>query len=303
MTGMLIGGEDRFFTTTDQVNICYRSFGQGTPLVLVAGLGLQLHYWSPVLVNGLVDRGFQVIVLDNRDIGRSDRIKGKVPNLLQKLAGKVPNNAYDLGNMANDVVELLDHLKITQAHLVGMSMGGMISQTMAARYPNRVLSLVSIFSTTGNKKVGQPVWSTMLKLAEPASKTQAAYVKHYIDFNDHIGSTHYDMHLETQHAYAHLAWERGGGKKIGPGFGRQIGAILKSGDRTAEIKMIQAPTLVIHSDKDLIVDVSGGQATAKAIDGAKMVIIAGMGHFLAHEISPYLIGLIAGHAQGSTQSI
>lgn len=299
MTVMLIGGEDQFFTTSDQVKICYRSFGKGTPLVLVAGLGLQLHYWSPVLINGLIEQGFQVVILDNRDIGRSDRIKGKPPNLIQKLVAKVPNNAYDLGNMANDVVELLDHLKIEQAHIVGMSMGGMISQTIAARYPARVLSLVSIFSTTGNKKVGQPVWSTMLKLAEPASKTQKAYVEHYIDFCDHIGSTNYDMHLETQTAYANLAWERGGGKQIAPGFGRQIGAILKSGDRTEEIKTIQAPTLVIHSDKDLIVDISGGQATLKAIDGAKMVIIAGMGHFLAHEISPYLVGLITGHAQRS----
>ena len=296
MVALLIQGEDQFFTTSDGVNICYRTFSQGMPLVLIAGLGLQLHYWSPVLVNGLVERGFQVIVLDNRDIGRSSRINGKPPTLLEKLRGKTPNNAYDLSHMANDIVELLDHLNIEKAHLAGMSMGGMIGQTISALYPQRVKSLVSIFSTTGNKKVGQPIWSTMMKLAEPPSKTQKAYIKHYVDFCKHIGSTQYDMHLETQNAYAALAWERGGGKQIAPGLGRQIGAILKSGDRTEQVKQIKAPTLVIHGDKDTIVDVSGGYATAKAIEGAKLILMVGMGHFIAHEVSPYFVDLIAGHA-------
>ena len=296
MVALIIQGEDQFFTTSDEVSICYRHFGQGIPLVLVAGLGLQLHYWSPVLIDGLVARGFQVIVLDNRDVGRSSRIKGKPPTLLEKLRGKTPNNPYDLNRMAQDVVELLDHLKIEKAHFTGMSMGGMIAQTISANHPERVKSLVSIFSTTGNKKIGQPIWSTMMKLAEPPSKTQKAYIKHYIDFCKHIGSTDYDMHADTQTAYASLAWERGSGKQIGPGVGRQIGAILKSGDRTEQLKKIKAPTLVIHGDKDNIVDVSGGYATAKAIKDAKLILMAGMGHFIAHEVSPYFVDLIAGHA-------
>lgn len=296
MAALLISGEDKFFTTSDQVRICYRTFGEGKPLVLIVGLGLQLHYWSPVLIDGLVDRGFKVIVLDNRDIGRSDRIKGKPPTLIEKLKGKAPNNPYDISHMANDVVELLDHLKIEKAHLAGMSMGGMIAQKIAAHHPKRVKSLVSIFSTTGHKKVGQPVWSTMLKLAEPPSKTQKAYMKHYVSLSNHFGSTLYDMHLETQNRYAALAWDRGGGKQIAPGLGRQIGAILKSGDRTADVEKITAPTLVIHGDKDLIVDPSGGYATAKAIKGAKLILISGLGHYISHEVSPYFVDLISGHA-------
>lgn len=296
MAALLISGEDQFFTTSDDVSICYRTFGKGKPLVLIVGLGLQLHYWSPVLIDGLVAQGFQVIVLDNRDIGRSDRLKGKPPTLIAKFRGKTPNNPYDLSHMANDVVELLDHLKIEKAHLAGMSMGGMIAQTIAAKHPKRVKSLVSIFSTTGAKKVGQPILSTMLKLAEPASKSQKAYMKHYVDFCNHIGSRKYDMHLETQKRYAALAWQRGGGKQIAPGLGRQIGAILKSADRTQDLAKITAPTLVIHGDKDVIVDVSGGYATAKAIKDAKLVLISGLGHFIAHEVSPYFVDLISGHA-------
>lgn len=297
MSAQLITGEDLFFTTPDAVKICYRVYGQGEPLVLVAGLGLQLHYWSPVLVNGLNQQGFQVIVLDNRDIGQSDRIKGKPPSVWRQATAKTQNNAYDLSHMAADVVALLDHLNIQSAHITGMSMGGMIAQTLAARYPSRVKTLVSIFSTTGQKNIGKPVWSTMLKLMERPSKTQQAYMKHYVDFCTHIGSTNYDMHLATQNAYAALAWERGGGRKIAAGLARQIGAILKSGDRTAELKMIKAPTLVIHGDKDLIVDVSGGYATAKAIQNADLILVAGMGHFISHDVSPYLVDLISGHAK------
>lgn len=297
MAQLLIEGADQFFNTQDGVKICYRCYGEGVPLLLIAGLGLQLHYWSPVLVNGLTAQGFQVIVFDNRDIGLSDRIKGKPPTVLQQATAKTQGNAYDLGHMAQDVVDLLNHLALGKAHVVGMSMGGMIAQTVAARHPSRVLSLISIFSNTGEKGVGKTALSTMLKLLSPPAKNEKGFIKNYISMNKHIGSTAYDMDENTQTLYAKQAWQRGGGVKIAPGVARQIGAILKSGNRTAELQKINIPTLVIHADQDLIVDVSGGYATAKAIADAKLILISGMGHFISHQVAPYLVDLIAGHSK------
>jgi cation diffusion facilitator CzcD-associated flavoprotein CzcO/pimeloyl-ACP methyl ester carboxylesterase len=276
--------------------ICYRTYGKpsGEPLVLIAGLGLHLTSWPPAMIDAFVARGFHVITFDNRDVGRSARGTGRAPGVRQLLT-RTPEPGYDLGDLARDTIDLMDHLGLPSAHLVGMSMGGMIGQTIAARHPERVRTLTSIFSTTGARTVGQPALSTMLRLGKPASKTRAAAVEGYLAMLRHIGGGPLGLDEAAVRREAGIAWDRGGGRSGSLGFARQINAILRSGDRTAELRTIVAPTLVIHGDRDLLVHPSGGAATAKAIRGAKLVTLPGMRHYFAAKIIPRLVELTVAH--------
>ncbi|MCZ2805217.1 alpha/beta fold hydrolase [Modestobacter sp. VKM Ac-2983] len=158
---------DRFVDLPAGPRLCYRTDGpdDGVPLLLVAGLGLDLTSWPQRMVDGFTGYGFRVVRLDNRDIGRSSVIGTRSPGRLRQLLARPRPDAYDLADMAADTHGLLEHLDVDRAHLVGMSMGGMIAQTLAARHPDRVASLTSIFSTTGNRRIGQPARSTLARLA------------------------------------------------------------------------------------------------------------------------------------------
>ncbi|HEX8767796.1 MAG TPA: alpha/beta fold hydrolase, partial [Jatrophihabitans sp.] len=200
-------------------------------------------------------------------------------------------DAYDLADMAADTVGLLDALGIERVHLVGMSMGGMIAQTVAARHPARVLTLTSIFSTTGHRRVGQPTRSTLLRLARGPARTVEESVERHLAMLAHIGSTAFPPDDDLERAWATAVWDRCGGARSGAPVARQIGAIQASGDRTAELARIAAPTLVVHGDRDLMVHPTGGRATADAIPGARHVEIAGMGHHLAPGVVDRLVEL------------
>jgi pimeloyl-ACP methyl ester carboxylesterase len=280
------------------VELCYRCYGAGEPLLLIAGLGLHLTSWPEDLVEGLVDRGFRVLAFDNRDVGRSTRFSTRPPTALQIALRRVGPAPYDLNDMAADAIGLLDALGIPAAHLVGMSMGGMIAQTIAARRPERVLSLTSIFSTTGALFVGQPSFGMMLQLMRAPAKTRDEAVAGYLEAMRRIGGVKHRINESRLAVYAREAWERGGGSGAA-GVGRQIAAILKSGNRTASLKRITAPTLVIHGDRDRMVHPSGGKATAAAIKGARFVSIPGMGHDIADSVIPKLVELIAHHARNA----
>ena len=288
--------DDRFCVLPDGIRICYRTDGDpaGEPLVLIAGLGLDLTSWSPALVDALVERGHYVIRLDNRDAGRSSHMFNRAPGRLRKLAARPPRDAYDLGAMADDTVGLLDHLGVDSAHLVGMSLGGMIAQTAAARHPARARTLTSIFSTTGNPKVGRPAPSTMLRMAKAPARTSDQAVARHISFLRHIASAQFPFDDGAERAYAARAWTRGGADAAARGS-RQIGAIQVSGDRTPDLRRITAPTLVIHGDHDLLVHPSGGRATAEAIPGARMVTVPSMRHHLAPGLLDHIVELIAKH--------
>ncbi|MXN78037.1 alpha/beta fold hydrolase [Burkholderia sp. 4701] len=292
---------DAFCDTPTGVRLCYRTYGPdtGEPLLLIAGLSLQLTSWPPGLVDGLVRCGYRVIVFDNRDVGRSSRIAQQPPGLMRQFLRRPLRAAYDLRDMAADTIGLLDHLHVACAHLVGMSMGGMIGQIIAATHPQRTLSLTSIFSTTGARHVGQPASSTLSMLIKPPPRDREDAVQRYSRMMAHIGTQTYVVSDEARRAYAADAWERGQQSRDHEGMARQIGAIIKSGDRTAEIRRIQAPTLVVHGDRDLMVAPSGGVATAAAIAGAEMVTIRGMGHDIPDGVAPLLTDLIDGHARRS----
>lgn len=294
-------GEERFCDLRSGIRLCHRFYGPptGAPIVLVAGLGLQLTYWPQSLIAGFVERGYRVLVFDNRDVGRSSRVDAASPRLVHMLTRRALAGAYDLSDMAGDVLGLMEHAGLEQVHLVGMSMGGMIAQTMAAHAPARILSLTSIFSTTGAASVGQPSRATFFRLlqAPPRSRTQA--VERVVSLTRSIGPTAFAVDDEKVRADAAQAWDRGNGERSHEGVARQIGAIMKSGDRSALLKRIQAPTLVIHGDRDRLVHPSGGIATVEGIANADMVFIRGMGHYLADGVVPYLVDLIDGHARRS----
>ena len=288
---------DQLVDLPNGVRLCYRDEGDGEPLLLVAGLGQDLTSWPEPLVRDLVDRGFRVIRHDNRDVGRSSRVDAPPPATWRQLLVRPRPDAYTLEDMAGDTVGLLDHLGVDRVHLVGMSMGGMIAQTVAADHPDRVRSLTSIFSTTGNTRVGQAAWSTKLRLVKPPAQTREDFVRRHLGLTAHLAGRGFPLDEAVETAYAEGVWDRSERPGSGAPVARQIQAIQASGDRTERLRRVTAPTLVVHGDRDLIVHPSGGRATAEAVAGARHVSIVGMGHHLAPGLLDRLADLITAHTR------
>jgi pimeloyl-ACP methyl ester carboxylesterase len=270
---------ERFAKVRD-VELCYETFGsQDDPaMLLVMGLGTQMLAWREEFCEELVKRGFFVIRYDNRDVGRSTRFSGvKPPGFLELLRRKPRELAYTLDDMADDGMGLLDALGIERAHVVGASMGGMIAQVMAGRHPDRVLSLTSIMSTTGGRFVGMQSPRVVPYLLGRPPSDEDQYIERARSLFDVIGSPGFDRDDDDFTDLARSSFQRG----ISPSAtGRQLAAIVGAGDRTRDLARIKAPTLVIHGSDDRMIALSGGKATAKAIPGAKLMVIEGMGHDL-----------------------
>jgi pimeloyl-ACP methyl ester carboxylesterase len=287
---------DERFAEVGDVTLCYETFGdQGDPAVLlVMGLGTQMLAWHPDFCRALADRGFFVIRYDNRDVGRSTRFDGTPPPKPLELATRrIKRPAYTLSDMAADGTGLLDALGIGAAHVVGASMGGMIAQVLAAEHPDRVRSLVSIMSTTGNRWKGQPAFRAYPYLLAKPPRTKEESVDRLIKLFRVVGSTGFERDEDELRATAELSWDRG---PSNAGTGRQLAAIVASGDRTSAVRGIRAPTLVIHGTKDKLVRVSGGKATAKAVPGARLLLVDGMGHDLPRGAWPQILDGIAENA-------
>ena len=266
------------------------------PLVLVAGLGQQLHSWPDAFCAQLAERGFEVIRFDNRDVGRSTHLRFRPPGLPAMLAGRFPPQQYDLTDLAADTAGLLDALDLETVHIAGVSMGGMISQTVAARYPDRVRTLTSIMSTTGSRVFGRPAFSTLRILGAKPPKSRDEAVESAVRMFRHIGSHGFPFDEPWVREMAGTGWDR---DPTTGGVGRQLAAILKSGNRTALLRKITAPTLVIHGDRDRMVHPTGGAATARAIPGARLETVRGMGHDLPEGAWPTILDLIDKHARSS----
>jgi pimeloyl-ACP methyl ester carboxylesterase len=281
------------------VQLCWTAAGDPAdpPLLLVCGLGQQLVTWPPQLIDGLVGAGLRVVCFDNRDIGRSTHLRSvPPPSTSRLLTGRFVPQQYTLADLADDAAALLDALELAPAHVVGVSMGGMIAQTLAARRPDAVRSLTSIMSTTGARRVGRPAKSTLrLMLSRPAVEREQAIERSVAMFR-HIGSSGFPFDEQFVRTIAGLAYDRGHDPA---GTGRQLAAILKSGDRTAQLASITAPTLVLHGDRDRMVHPTGGAATAAAIPGARLETIPGMGHDLPVGAIPRIVELIAQHVRAA----
>ena len=280
---------DERFCTVGEVELCYEPFGDPSDptVLLVMGLGTQMIGWHAEFCEGLAGRGFHVIRYDNRDVGRSTHLADRpTPTAREIITRRIKRPAYLLSDMAGDGAGLLDALGIERAHVVGASMGGMIAQTMAARHSERVLSLVSIMSSTGSRWSGQPAPRILpVFLQKPASSADD-YADRIVKLFALIGSPAFERDEAELRELAAVSWERG----IDPsGFARQLGAILASGHRVADLRRIQAPTLVVHGKADKLVRPSGGRATAKAIPDARLELIDGMGHDLPRGVWPRIL--------------
>ncbi|HEX7299722.1 MAG TPA: alpha/beta fold hydrolase [Solirubrobacteraceae bacterium] len=285
------------FCRVGDIELCYETFGDPAEpaLLLIMGLGTQMLGWDEEFCTDLAGRGFHVVRYDNRDIGRSTILDSyPAPTLGQLLRRDARAAAYTLAEMAADGVGLLDHLGIERAHLVGASMGGMIAQTIAARRPERVLSLVSIMSSTGSRITGQPALRTYRKFLRPGPSDREAYIEQAIDLFHWIGSTGFDPDEAALRDLLGRMYDRG---HHASSAGRQLAAILASGNRAVELRRITAPTLVIHGTKDRLVAPSGGRATARAIPGARLLMIEGMGHDLPRAAWPQILDAIVETAE------
>ena len=278
------------------VELVYETIGDRSdpPLLLVMGLGMQLIHWDRELCELLAERGCHVIRCDNRDSGLSTKIEAPVPNVMRLMARLPTRVPYLLDDMATDTLGLLDQLGIERAHVVGASMGGMIAQTMAIREPRRVLSLGSMLSTTGDRRVGTPklrVWSILMR---KAPRDREAYIAYFARVFRMIGSPAYPQDDARVRERAAATYDRG---HYPAGTARQLAAILASGSRTASLRELDVPTVVIHGEADPLVPLRAGRATADAIPGAELITIPGMGHDLPKELWPTVADAIARNAE------
>lgn len=280
--------------SANDIDICYESYGpdDAPPLLLVMGLGAQMITWSAGLVSDLLARGFRVIRYDNRDAGLSTKSPGPPPDVMKiyaaVAAGEPVEAPYELSLLAADAAALLDALGIPAAHVVGASMGGMIVQTLAIEHPDRVLSLTSIMSTTGDPEVGQPTPEAIAALLMPPATDREDAIEQSL----HVARTIAGPLLDEAEARAHAteAFDR---SRHPDGFMFQLAAIAASGDRTPHLRGLDVPTLVVHGREDPLIALSGGLATAEAVPGADLLVFSRMGHDLPRIYWPQLSDAIS----------
>jgi pimeloyl-ACP methyl ester carboxylesterase len=269
----------------DDVTLCYETHGRrGDPtIVLIRGLGTQLIEWPPALIEGFVKEGFEVVVFDNRDAGLSTEMTG--------AAGKPP---YRLEDMANDVVGLLGRLRVERAHILGISMGGMIAQHVAIGHADRARSLISLMSSTGNPDLPMPSPEIRARLVESAD-TPEALIALNAENRAVFGSPAYPESLEERLAAARRAYER---SYRPDGVARQMQAVIADGSRVARLHSLSLPTLVIHGADDPLIPVAAGRDTAAVIPGARLEIVPGMGHNIPDALAPRIVDIVVGFVRG-----
>lgn len=287
------------------IELTYETFGEGPTIVLIMGIASQMVLWDEVFCQRLAARGFRVVRFDHRDIGLSTKLDAAglpdLPRLITRALLGLPVPApYTLADMAQDVVGLLDHLDIDSAHIVGVSMGGMIAQQLVIDAPSRVRSLTSIMSTPGNKRhlLGmRPAAVRAFLGSRPRTQEEGAeYMIHLYEVL-HAGATPFPLERTRARVQEVIArsW-------YPAGFPRHLAAILASGDRTKALAAVRVPTLVLHGENDPLVPIAAGRATAAAIPGARFASIAKMGHFLPPEVWDTLIEQIAAAASGAERA-
>ena len=284
------------YADANGLRLAYETFGDpgGRPLVLIMGLASQMLIWHEDLCHQLAERGHYVIRFDNRDVGLSSRCHdlGR-PSLLRALIAhrrdRPVRSAYSLDDMAADTAGLMDALGIERAHVMGASMGGMIAQAMAIRYPERVLSLTSALSSTGNPRLPLPTWEATKVLMRRPPRTKEGFADYSVRLWRTIGSPGYPFDEAYIRERSGQIFERG---LTGSGTLRQMVAILHHGDRREALARLKLPTLVIHGLEDPLVRVEAGRDTAQSIPGAQLMLLEGVGHTLPREVWPRVVGAV-----------
>ena len=276
-----------------EVELDYDVIGRGTPLLLVMGIGASGALWDDDFVGALVDRGYQVARFDHRDIGLSTRLDHlPVPSprrtLVRAMVGLPVAAPYTLSDLAGDAIGLLDHLGWERAHVVGVSMGGMVGQHLAIEHAHRVASLTSMSSTTGSRWY-PPAPRALRALFAPRAKTTEEAIAGVVTLFRVIGSPGYPLDEARMRVLATRAIERGMSPR---GFLRHFAAIMASGDRSRALRRVATPALVIHGAADPLIPVGAGRATARAIPAAWWLPIRGMGHDMPQAVWPRLVEAI-----------
>lgn len=288
--------EELFAPIRQDIELCYQTFGDADdePLLLVMGLGGPMTWWDDDFCEQLARAGFFVVRYDNRDVGRSSRAQGRVTRamLVRAFAGARVRPPYTMAEMAEDAFLLLDHLGLQSAHVVGVSMGGMIVQTMALAHPERVRSLTSIMSTTGKRTVG---WQhpSLLPVFLGRQGGREGYIAGSAATWKLIGSPGYPKSEDDVRRQAEETWDRGVSVS---GTTRQMMAILTQPNRSHRLRALSVPTLVVHGLADKMVHVSGGRATAAAVPGADLLLVDGMGHDLPPSLYESIIRAVRRNA-------
>ena len=286
------------------VELAYETAGDPAdpPVLLVMGLGFQLIHWDDEFVAGLVRRGHFVVRYDNRDAGESTHLHdAPMPDLMAAFGGDLSSASYSLMDMADDAAGLLEALGLASAHVVGISLGGMIAQELTLRHPDRVRSLTSIMSTTGDRTVGAASPQALGVIMRPPAQDREQAAEMSLESFRIWASPAFPREDEFIRDRSRRAFDRG----FDPvGVSRQLLAVQAGGDRTARLADVRVPTLVVHGDADTLVDLSGGKATAAAVPGAELVVIAGMGHDLPPGVWDQVcdaIAALAARAEGEQQ--
>jgi pimeloyl-ACP methyl ester carboxylesterase len=290
----MTGSGEQFASLPSGIDLCYETFGSpdDPPVLLIMGLGGPMNWWSTDFCEQLAARDFFVVRYDNRDTGRSTKLRQHrvtKRDIVRAALGR-GRAPYSIGDLAVDATELLDHLGIEQTHVAGVSMGGMIGQTLAIDHRERVLSLTSIMSTTGRRTVGRIHPRLFPLLLGSAGSDRDSYVERAIRSAEAIASPGYPPEREASLARAHETYDRGWSAS---GVARHMLAVLTQPDRTKRLAEIDVPVTVVHGLNDPLVHRSGGRATARAIPGAEHLEIEGMGHDLPPKLYDILIDAIA----------
>jgi pimeloyl-ACP methyl ester carboxylesterase len=287
------GSGEQFASLSSGIDLCYETFGSAAdpPLLLIMGLGGPMNWWSTDFCELLAARDYFVIRYDNRDTGRSTKLRQhrvtKADIIRTAIRrGRAP---YTIGDLADDAIGLLDHLDLDRVHVVGVSMGGMIGQTLAIDHRDRVLSLTSIMSTTGRRGVGRIHPKLIPQMLGSTGRTRDSYAERAIRSAQAIASPAYPTTREASLARAYETYDRGWSAS---GTARHILAVLTQPDRTNQLADVDMPVTVIHGTKDPLVHRSGGKATAKSIPGARHIEIPGMGHDIPTQLYDTLIDAI-----------
>ena len=290
---MTIGRTSPLFA--GDIAIAYETLGDAAdpPVLLIMGLGGQLLSWPEDFCQLLVDRGLFVVRFDNRDVGLSTHLPDlPPPDLAAIQSGDLVTASYTLSDMASDAASLIAALGIDSAHVVGLSLGGMIAQVLAIEHPNRVRSLTSIMSTTSDPNVGQSTEESLAHLTQPAARTREEVIDRRLEAQRITGSPDYPTSEDELRDRAGEAFDR----NFDPaGPTRQLAAAFASPDRTVGLAGLRVPTLVIHGADDPLIQVSGGHATAVAIPDAELLVIDGMGHDLPRQLWPQVVERISTH--------
>ena len=294
MKGKPVSRSGEQFARVGEIELAYEVIGDpgDPPVLMLMGLGSQMIHWPEGFCDVLAGRGYRLIRFDNRDAGRSTRLDGTPSRLGELMRGEQVAPPYVLADLAADSAGLLDALGIDRAHVVGASFGGMVAQQIAIDFPERVLSLASIMSTTGDRSVGEATDAATELLMSPPATDRDGYIEAAVAGRKVLGSEDGLRDDDLVREIAARAFDRG---LYPQGTGRQLAAILGSPDRTPSLRTLDVPTVVIHGAIDPLIGVSGGKATAAAIPGAELVIIEGMGHDLPPGVWGRIVDALTGN--------